>query len=127
MGRKRGKSGRTSADAARLRALTSPLRIELIGAIQEAESCSVRELAARIGRPADGLYHHVRLLLEAGVIVEVEARKVGRRTEAVYALKAERIAGSLDSGSAASRTAVTRAAAATLRLAAREFASASSG
>lgn len=119
MARKRDDPQR--ADELRLRALTSPLRLELIGAVKEAGACSIRELAAQMGRPADGLYHHVRLLLKTGVLVEAETRKVGRRSEAVYALAAPRVAGVHRPESAASRRAVTKAASAALRLAAREF------
>src|SRR4051812_42911292 len=107
--------------AARLAALTSPVRIELIGAVQTHGPASIRELAARLGRPADGLYHHVRTLVRAGVLAETERRKVGRREEAVYALTAPRIGGGLDPASPAGREGVTRAATAALRLAAREF------
>src|SRR5207248_11103256 len=80
-----------------------------------------RELAARMGRPADGLYHHVKALLRAGVLVQTDTRKVGKRTEAVYALAAPRVGGALHPASPASREDVTRAAAAVLRLAGREF------
>jgi DNA-binding MarR family transcriptional regulator len=109
---------------AELDSLASPVRMEIIGAMGESGPCSIRELAERMGRPADGLYHHVRVLLGAGVLVQQGSRKAGRRTEAVYALAAKRIAGALQPASPESKRAVTRAAAAALRLAAREFAAA---
>jgi Helix-turn-helix domain len=102
-------------------ALASPVRLELVGAVKAAGPSSVRELAARMGRPADGLYHHVKALLRAGVLVQTDTRKAGKRTEAVYALAAPRIGGALDPASPAGRDDVTRAAAAVLRLAGREF------
>jgi hypothetical protein len=123
MARRRDERARAAAEL-RLSALTSPLRIELIGAIKEAKTCSIRELAERMGRPADGLYHHVRLLLGAGVLVEVETRKVGRRSESVYALASPRVAGKHDPDSPESRRAAAKAASAALRLAEREFAAA---
>jgi DNA-binding transcriptional ArsR family regulator len=120
----RREKGQSARRAARLAALTSPVRIELIGALQAHGPSSVRELAAHLGRPADGLYHHIRTLEKAGVLREESRRKVGRREEAVYALTAARIGGEMEPNSRASREAAGRAAAAALRLAAREFAAA---
>src|SRR5262245_56847160 len=115
---------RRGGAADRLAALTSPVRIELIGALQTHGPSSIRELATRMDRQAAGLYHHVGLLLRAGVLAEVESRKVGRRVEAVYALTARRVGGGMSPSSPAGREGVTRAAAAALRLATREFAAA---
>ncbi len=108
----------------RLRALGSPLRIELVGALRTLGPASIRELAAELDRPADGLYHHVRLLLKAGIVAEHAHRKRGRRIEAVYALTGPRIAGRLDPSSPQSKQGVIRAGTAAIRLAAREFAAA---
>jgi hypothetical protein len=107
-----------------LSALTSPVRRELVEHLQEAGPCSIRELAAQMARPADGLYHHVRRLLKVGVLLKHADRHHGRRTEAVYTLAAPRVAGALEANSPASRRAVTKAATATLRLATAEFAAA---
>ncbi|HXY36812.1 MAG TPA: helix-turn-helix domain-containing protein [Planctomycetaceae bacterium] len=102
-------------------ALASPLRMEIIGALRTDGPRSIRELAAQLDKPADGLYHHLRTLLRAGIVAEREQRKVGRRREAVYELAAERIAGRLDPKSAESKSAAIRAGSAVLRLANREF------
>ena len=108
----------------RLAALASPLRIEIVGALQTHGPSSIRELAAELDRPADGLYHHVRILLRAGLVIESDRRKVGRRVEVVYALTAPRVGGQLDSASPRGKAAVIRAGTAAMRLAAREFAAA---
>src|SRR5262249_31056625 len=84
----------------RVSALASPLRIELVGVLQTHGPSSIRELAVHLARPADGLYHHVRILMKAGMVVEKSRRKSGRRMEAVYALTARRVAGGLDPSSA---------------------------
>src|SRR4051812_783624 len=94
----------------RLTALTSPVRIEVIGALQTAGPCSIRELAGHMGRTPHGLYHHVRVLVAAGVLRVHETRRVGRRDEAVYALTAPRVAGTPDPADPAGRDAVVRAA-----------------
>jgi Helix-turn-helix domain len=104
--------------------LASPVRIELIGALQTHGPTSIRELARYMSRPADGLYHHVRLLLQAGVIRQTDERKTGRHQEAIYGLVAPRIGAALDPASGAGRQAAVRAGHAALRLAAREFAAA---
>jgi hypothetical protein len=120
MARKSAVTKRLKTEA-QLAALASPLRVEMIGEVKANGSCSIRELAARLDRPADGLYHHVRVPLKAGVLVQSGQRKVGRRTEALYALAATRIGGALDPASAASRQAIVRAGSAVMRLAGREF------
>jgi hypothetical protein len=101
--------------------LASPVRIELIGALQTHGPSSIGELAAHMSRPADGLYHHVRLLLQAGVIRQTEERKAGRHREAIYGLIAPRIGAAIDPASEVGRQAAVRAAQAALRMAAREF------
>lgn len=121
MKQKQSSRDRSAQEPRRLAAIASPLRMELIGALRTHGPASIRELAAELDRPADGLYHHVRKLLKAGILVEREQRKVGRRMEAVYELFAERIAGGLDPKSSQSKAAVVRAGAAVTRLAAREF------
>jgi DNA-binding transcriptional ArsR family regulator len=104
----------------RLSALASPLRIELVGILQTLGPSSIRQLASELDRSPDSLYHHVRLLLKAGVLLETARRKAGRRVEAVYSLTAPRIGGHLDQ-SPRGKAPVVRAGTAALRLAAREF------
>jgi DNA-binding transcriptional ArsR family regulator len=120
MTRKRSKQA-CVPEPRRMAALASPLRIELIGALRTHGPTSIRELAAQLDRPADGLYHHVRTLLKAGIVIERGQRRVGRRMEAVYELAADRVTGRLDPASAQSKAAAVRAGTAAVRLAAREF------
>jgi DNA-binding MarR family transcriptional regulator len=102
------------------RVLASPLRAEIIGHLQTDGPQSIRELAARLARPASGLYHHVRLLERSGLLVEKERRKSGRREEVVYALTAPRAA-IRDARDPTRRAGIAAAATAALRLAGREF------
>jgi DNA-binding transcriptional ArsR family regulator len=101
--------------------LTSPIRLEIVGVLQTQGSCAIRELAAHMSRPADGLYHHVRKLERAGVVHVAENRRVGKRDEAIFALAAPRIGGALDPTSPASRAMVIRSGQAVLRMAGRDF------
>jgi predicted transcriptional regulator len=104
------------------RVLASPVRAEMIGVLQSEGPRAIRELAAMLARPADGLYHHMRVLLKAGLIQERERRKSGQRDEIVYALTAPRAAG--DPRKVEDRPAVVAAAQTALRMAGREFAAA---
>lgn len=69
---------RTVSDVHRHRLLTL-----LIG-----EALSARELASRLRMPRAKTYYHLKLLLRAAFIVEVEDRIVGRRVETVYRARA---------------------------------------
>jgi DNA-binding transcriptional ArsR family regulator len=119
--RRKGPNAERVGESRRLEALASPLRMEIIGALRTDGPRSIRELAAQLDKAADGLYHHVRMLLKAGILREREQRKVGRRMEAVYELTAERFAGRMDPKSAESKAAAIRAGSAAMRLASREF------
>lgn len=74
------------------RLLLSPARLEILQAFAGVGRASARELAAQLRRPPGAIYHHVRMLEQAGLIVEVERRSGTRRPEAVYAPVAERLA-----------------------------------
>ena len=102
------------------RILASPLRAEIIGHLQADGPQSIRELAARLARPASGLYHHVRLLERSGLLVERARRRSGRREEAVYALTAARAA-STNARDPAHRAGIIAAATSALRLVGREL------
>ncbi|MHC5005271.1 MAG: helix-turn-helix domain-containing protein [Planctomycetota bacterium] len=84
-------------DPAQRRALTSPLRLEILEHFLGAPM-SVADLAARMGRRPDSLYYHVRTLADVGLLVPAGTRKRGKRDEALYQLVAPTIemAGDLD-------------------------------
>lgn len=69
---------------AQIRLLASPVRQEVIDALQAAGPCSMSELAELLGRPADALYFHVRRLVRTGLVIEVANRKSGRHVAAMY-------------------------------------------
>ena len=72
--------------------LMSPARLEILEALGALDRASARELAAHLGRPPGAIYHHVRTLAQAGLIVDVDVRRGSRRPEVVYALAAPRLA-----------------------------------
>ena len=53
-----------------VRGLRSPLRQEIVDAVQAEGPCSIAELAARLERAPDSLYYHVRALLRLGLLTE---------------------------------------------------------
>lgn len=71
---------------AQVRCLIAPARQELVDLLESAGPSSVAELGALLGRPADALYHHLRRLVKAGLVRELERRKNGRHAFAVYDL-----------------------------------------
>lgn len=71
---------------AQMRALIAPARQEIVDVLESAGPCSVAELGGLLGRPADALYHHLRRLVQVGLVAEQERRKSGRHVCAVYDL-----------------------------------------
>ncbi len=105
------------------RVLASPTRVEIVGLLQTHGALAIRELAAHLDRAADGLYHHVRVLLTAGIVREQGQRRTGTRSEAVYALVARRVEAG-DARKTEGRAGLIAAGQTALRLAGREFAAA---
>src|SRR5690606_35645211 len=100
----------------------SPVRQEIVDTLEAmGGEASVAELAAEIGRPADGLYYHLRLLARGGVLDEVAGDGDGRR----YRSRAREFTRLVyRPGATANAAAVERVAAALLRIAGRDFAAA---
>ena len=86
--------------------LISPARLEIVEAFAALGRASARELAAHLRRPPGAVYHHVRVLEQAGLIVEVARRRGPRRPEALYAPVAERLAVAAGSSADADRQAL---------------------
>ncbi len=76
---------------AQRRAVSSPLRLEILGHFSAARPLSVREVAERMGRPATAIQYHVGLLVESGLLIKSGERREGRRREAEYTKVAEAI------------------------------------
>ncbi len=62
-------------------ALASPVRQEIVDTLQAlGGSASIGEIATQLGRPADGLYYHLRLLVRHGLVEELsDAGRATRR------------------------------------------------
>ena len=99
------------------KALSSPVRVEILEKLHAAGPMSARALAAALSRTPHSLYYHLRLLAAAGAVLE--DAKPG---ESVFRLAAEKITlpGSL--GAQARARAASAAAGSILRRASRNFA-----
>jgi predicted ArsR family transcriptional regulator len=67
-----------------LRTLVSSVRQEIVDTLQALGAASISEIAEQLGRPADGLYYHVRALLKAGLLRPAGKRPRRGRSEALY-------------------------------------------
>jgi DNA-binding transcriptional ArsR family regulator len=57
---------------AKIRALASPVRQEIVDTLESAGGeATVAEIAAQMGRHADGLYYHLKQLTKHGLVVEL--------------------------------------------------------
>lgn len=82
-----------------LSVLYDPVRYRIFRALEQQRT--IAELAVELERPANRLYYHVKLLVEAGLVREVGTRARARHTERVFGRAAERIrfTGELEPGS----------------------------
>lgn len=105
---------------AQVRALVSPVRQELIDALESAGPCTMARLGELLGRRPDGLYFHIRQLIRVGLIVEREPHREGRHVSAVYDLPGRPVR--LRYAAPASAKDLAAVVAAALRTGSREFA-----
>ncbi|MGH7726687.1 MAG: ArsR/SmtB family transcription factor [Candidatus Eiseniibacteriota bacterium] len=103
--------------------LTSPRRQDILDRLSTSGPAPVRAFAREIGLAPSAAYHHVRKLVEAGLLREAGTRTVAGRAERLYAAAAPRmrLARALDDP--ASRSDLARVVAAMCRQMSRDFAS----
>ncbi|MFI5805104.1 ArsR/SmtB family transcription factor [Streptomyces sp. NPDC051561] len=74
-------------DGAALKALTHPLRIQLLGMLRESGAATASELAARTGESSASTSYHLRVLAKHAFIMEAEHRDGReRRWRAVHSI-----------------------------------------
>ncbi|MDQ1698918.1 MAG: hypothetical protein QOG34_781 [Frankiaceae bacterium] len=73
-------------DPEALKALGDPLRLRILHSVmrEPRRAWSVKEIAALLEQPVTKLYHHVKLLEQVGLIVDVETRVVSGIVEHRY-------------------------------------------
>jgi predicted transcriptional regulator len=109
-----------------LRALISPVRQELVDVLSRMGAASLAEIATVLGRPADGLYYHVRLLVRVGLVFRAGSRNHAGRPEALFRAIAPQLALPYKTSPKSHVRAVTAIVASMLRLGTRDFRRASS-
>ncbi len=77
-------TGKKIAGKAQRAAVSSPLRMEILGLFTSADPLSISDIAALMNRNAGSLYHHVGILEEAGILEQTGTRPKGKRHEALY-------------------------------------------
>lgn len=68
-------------------ALASPLRQDILVVLEGSAPLSVADLARRIGKRPDTLYHHLRILQRVGLVREERRPSTGGRPGSVWRLK----------------------------------------
>ncbi|WP_375204083.1 winged helix-turn-helix domain-containing protein [Hyphococcus sp.] len=78
-------------DQHQLQCMASPVRQDMVDHLSAHGVMSIKELAASIGKKPSSIYHHLKLLLEADLIVETGSRVVNRKLEKLYATPSRRM------------------------------------
>lgn len=114
------KTGGGIDDAKRIAVFATPIRVELVTAIQAlGGAATVAELAVQLGRPADGLYYHLRALVRGKLLVEREGDNGRSYRLAVPAGQSLRLR--YKPGATANAKAVAKVATSMSRLSQRDF------
>jgi len=122
MGRARTKGHTGSIQRAdQVDLLASPARQEIVDTLEAlGGEASVAQIAGALGRPSDGLYYHLRLLVRGGLLDELPDEGDGRRYR-TRTRGGARLRLRYRPGDTANARAVARVAAGMLRIARRDF------
>lgn len=102
-------------------ALAAAARQEIVDVLEQIGAVSVAELAAALGRPADALYFHLRVLTRVGLVRNAGYRARPGRKEALYRTVAPALRLKYEPRNAANRKGVSAIVGSMLRLAIRDF------
>jgi hypothetical protein len=110
-------------DKAALTALVSTVRQEIVDTVEAiGGDAAVADIAAHLGRPADGIYYHLRRLVDSGVLREGDDPGDGRgRRYGTTARSGTRVRLKYGRESRADQATVARVVAGLLRTAERDF------
>ena len=108
-------------DKRQMRALAASTRQEIVDVLPRLGTVSVAELAAALGRPADSLYYHLRVLTRVGLVLSAGTRTVHGRLERLFCAVARDLSLSYKVGSDGNGNEVNPIVASMLRLGIRDF------
>jgi len=92
------KTGKKIEGKGQRAAVASPLRLEILGLFISADPLAISDMAALMNRTAGSLYHHVRILEQAGFLKQTGTRPKRKRHEALYLPTASRFEFDTSSG-----------------------------
>lgn len=114
----------TLTSRAQVSALASPIRQEIVDTLENLGGmAAVAQIAEQLGRPADGLYFHLRRLVRSGVLEELPDEGNGR-TYRTIAAPGHLLTLSYRDGAKRDFIGLTRVVGSLLRMAKRDFAAA---
>ncbi len=105
-------------------ALASPARQEIVDVLSRLGLATAGEVAGALGRPADGLYYHLRALQRTGLVRAAGSRGRGRGEEALYRTAAPELMLGHDARNGRQVSSIVRS---MLRLGIRDYSRASAG
>lgn len=79
-----GQVDRAEFDLAQVESLASPVRGEVFWSFAKEHPLSVAEVAAGIGKSAQTVHYHVNELVRIGLLIVVDTRRQGARTEKLF-------------------------------------------
>ena len=104
-----------------MRALAAPTRQEIVDVLPRIGTVSVAELATTLGRPADALYYHLRILERVGLALRAGSRRVNGRRETLFRAVAPEMSLHYELGRKGNGSQVNAIIASMLRLGIRDF------
>jgi DNA-binding transcriptional ArsR family regulator len=78
-------------DRDQIDALASPRRHDIVDRLVASGPMSIKELAGMVGAEPPALYHHIKKLLQLGLVIEAGHRVERRKREQLYAAPAKRM------------------------------------
>ncbi len=101
--------------------VASGVRQEICDAVAALGPCSIAEVAVQLDGTPHALYHHFRILVQAGLLRESGTRQTGSRAEALYTTPARKMALRYDPSDPENVASVTGVVSAMSRVAVRDF------
>lgn len=124
MSKKRKSFGSREFEAStpeQIAAIKSRLRGRICDVVYHMGQATVHEIADQLGRSVPGLYPHLEILVEAGLLLEGEPVRTGKNFARTYVARAERLRMTRDLTNPAVRSGIADVVSSQLRLADREF------
>jgi DNA-binding transcriptional ArsR family regulator len=104
-----------------MQALAASTRQEIVDVLPHMGTVSVAELGAALGRPADSLYYHLRILKRVGLVLSAGSRRLDGRLESLFRAVAPEMSLYYELGKKGNASEVNAIIASMLRLGTRDF------